>query len=51
MLIYDHKCEQYGKDYLLVRTLAEHESKMPFSPSCKRQKGGPSLERVLHKNQ
>ena len=38
MPTYDYKCEKCGKDFLLIRTVAEHESKTPFCPSCKSKK-------------
>ncbi len=35
MPMYEYKCQDCGKDFLVARSLKEHESGPPFCPSCK----------------
>ncbi len=43
MPMYDYKCQECGKNFILARTLKEQESGPPFCPSCNSQK----IERVF----
>lgn len=35
MPMYDYKCQDCGKEFLVARTIKEHESGPPFCPACK----------------